>query len=203
MSVNPGPQAAGHTGHPTGHPTLSLHPFTAAAAHHIEHWFDHPEVQRRLGGRFWIHRELRLIRQRPGDIFRGKTVLRCYGWIGLDQAHTPVAFIGGTVYDRWARYHGEGPHRPLLSDVDPRPTMSLTYVVDPTRWRHSYARAAIQTVLHHPDLTDVETFFCGIDADNQASRRCATAAGFHPTDPHPDHEDTLYYRRERPTTTHP
>jgi RimJ/RimL family protein N-acetyltransferase len=203
MSVNPRSQAAGPTDHHADRPRLSLHPLTAAAAHQIEHWFDHPEVQARLGGRFWIHRELRLIGQRPGDTFRGKTVLRSYGWIGQDRAHTPVAFIGGDVYDRWVHYHGEGPHGPVLSDEDPRITMGLGYVVDPSRWRHGYGRAAIEAVLHHPAVTDAQTFFCGIDADNHASRRCAEAAGFQLVDPHPDHEGMLYYRRERPTRPTP
>jgi hypothetical protein len=30
-------------------PVVSLHPLTAAAAHQIEPWFDHPEVPARLG----------------------------------------------------------------------------------------------------------------------------------------------------------
>ena len=47
---------------------VSLHPLTAAGAQRIAPWFEHPEVRRRLGGRFWIHRELRLIGQRPGTV---------------------------------------------------------------------------------------------------------------------------------------
>jgi len=193
--------AVGHT----EHPRLSLHPLTTTAAHQIEHWFDHPEVQARLGGRAWIHRELRLLGQRPGGSFRGATVLRSYGWIGRDQADTAFAFIGGDVYDRWVRYHGEGPHGALLSDEDSRTAMGLAYVVDPTRWRHGYGHAAINAVLHHPAVTDVRTFFCGIDADNHASRRCAEAAGLRLVDPQPDHEGMLYYRCDHPTrpTTEP
>jgi RimJ/RimL family protein N-acetyltransferase len=177
---------------------VDLHALTAAAAHQIEHWFDHPEVQARLGGRFWIHRELRLIGERPGSSFRGATVLRSYGWIGLDRAASPVAFIGGDVYDRWARYHGEGPGGPLLSDEDPRTSMGLGYVVDPGRWRHGYGRAAIGAVLNHPAVSDVETFYCGIEVGNHASQRCAQASGFVLVDPQPDHENVLYYRRGRP-----
>ncbi len=74
---------------------VSLEPLTAAGAHRIEHWFDHPEVGHRLGGRFWIHRELKLLGQRPGGTFRGATVLRSHGWVAVDGAGTPVAFIGG------------------------------------------------------------------------------------------------------------
>jgi RimJ/RimL family protein N-acetyltransferase len=182
---------------PGNPPVLSLHPFTAAAASSIEHWFDHPEVRHRLGGRPWIQRELRLMNQRPDTDFRGKTVLRSCAWIPLDQASVPVAFISGDVYDRWVRYHGEGPHGPLLSDDDPRTSMSLTYVVDPARWRHGYGRATLTAVLTHPDLTDVRAFYCGIDADNHASQRCAATAGFQLLDPTPDFEDTLYYRYAR------
>src|SRR6266545_4943362 len=147
-------------------PLLSLHPLTSAGASQIEHWFDHPEVQHRLGGRFWIHRELRLISERPGSTFRGKTVLRSHGWIALDQTQVPVAFIGGYVYD-------------------------------PAQWRRGYGRTAIEAALDHTDVTDVEMFFCGIDADNHPSQRCAIAAGFHLVDPKPDHEGMLHFRRER------
>jgi RimJ/RimL family protein N-acetyltransferase len=185
---------------PAAATALSLHPLTAAAVQQIEHWFDHPEVRARLGERFWIHRELRLIGERPGTTFRGATVLRSHGWVGVNHAGTPVAFVGGDVYDRWLRYHGEGPHGPVLSDEDLRPAMGLGYVVDPARWRHGYGRAAHGAGLHHPDLTDVRTFFCGIDADNHASQRCARAAGFRLVDPQPDYEDMLYFRRDRPTT---
>lgn len=191
--AGPAPEPA-HTS-----PLVSLRPLTAAGADQIEHWFDDPEVQRRLGRRFWIHRELRLINERPGSTFRGKKVLRSHAWIAVDQSGVPVAFIGGDVYDRWVRYHGEGPHDPLPSDEDPRRSMGLAYVVDPARWRRGYGRAAIKAVLHHPAVTDVELFFCSVDADNHPSQRCAIAAGFHLIDPTPDHEEMLYFRRERPS----
>ncbi|MDX2809292.1 N-acetyltransferase, partial [Streptomyces scabiei] len=97
---------------------LRLRPLTEAGAHQIEHWFDHPEVRTRLGGRSWIHSQLRLISQDSGATFRGATVLRSHGWIGLDEAGAPVAFVCGDVYDRWVRYHGEGPDGPVLSDID-------------------------------------------------------------------------------------
>jgi RimJ/RimL family protein N-acetyltransferase len=199
-------------------PQLSLRPLTAVGARQIQHWFDHPEVQRRLGGRGWIHRELRLIAERPGSVFRGQRVLRSHAWVAHDRAGTPVAFIGGDVYDRWARYLGEGPDGPLLSDVDPRRAMGFGYVVDPARWRQGYGRAAIEAALGDADVADVEVFYCGIDADNQASRRCAAAAGFRVVEsasgpgpgagagagegdgadpaPVPDFEGMLYYRRE-------
>ena len=181
---------------PDGH-GMRLQPLTETGAHQIEHWFDHPEVQSRLGDRSWIHRQLRLIGQHSGTVFRGAVVLRFHAWIGLDQAGTPVAFICGDVYDRWVRYHGEGPDGPILSDADPRLAMGLAYLVDPSRRRHGGGLSVLRTVLTHPATRDVETFFCGIDADNHASRHCAESAAF--TLPEPDHEGMLYYRRTRPS----
>lgn len=178
-------------------PRLSLHPLTPARAHQIEHWFDHPEVHERLGGRSWIHRELRLIEQRPGSSFQGATVLRSHGWLGLDQTRAPVAFIGGDVYDRWVRYHEHGPHGLVPIAEDPGPAMGLAYVVDPTRWRHGYGRAAIDAVLRHPAATDVRTFFAGVEPDNHASRQCLEAADFRLAELQPDHEGMLYYRHDR------
>ncbi|MEU0409355.1 GNAT family N-acetyltransferase [Streptomyces griseorubiginosus] len=174
-------------------------PLTETGADQIEHWFDHPEVQSRLGDRSWIHRQLRMIGQHPGTVFRGAVVLRYHAWIGLDQGGTPVAFICGDVYDRWVRYHGEGPDGPILSDADPRRAMGLAYLVAPSHWRQGYGRSALQAVLTHPATGDVETLFCGIDADNDASRNCAESAGFTLPDPEPDHEGMLYYRRTRPS----
>ncbi|WP_328752613.1 GNAT family N-acetyltransferase [Streptomyces sp. NBC_00285] len=178
---------------------MRLQPLTETGAHRIEHWFDHPEVQRRLGGRSWIRRQLQVIGQDVGATFRGAVVLRSHGWIGLDQAGTPVAFICGDVYDRWVRYHGEGAEGPVLSVADARLAMGLAYLVDPGRWRQGHGRSVLQAVLTQPDAGDVQTFFCGIDADNHASRNCAESAGFTLPDLEPDHEGMLYYRRTRPS----
>ena len=177
--------------------TVSLHPLTAERARSIERWFDDPEVRRWLGAPAWIHRELRLLVERPGTTFRGMAVLRSYGWVVLDGAAVPVAFIGGDVYDRWVRYQGDCPNGPLLSDEDRRRAMGLGYVVDPLRWGHRFGRSAISAVIGHSEVSDVETFFCGVDADNEASKRCALAAGFHLLDPQPDFEAMFYLRRER------
>ena len=182
-----------------GLPRPALMPFTADGARLIEGWFDHPEVRLRLGGREWIHREVRLIQERPGQEFRGMTTLRAHGWIAADAAGTAVAYIGGDVYDRWATYLGEHAGRAVLSDVDPRRSMGLAYVVDPARWGEGIGRATLLAVLGHPDVADVEAFYCGIEADNEASRRCAEAAGFTLLDPEPDWEGILYFRRERPS----
>jgi RimJ/RimL family protein N-acetyltransferase len=171
---------------------LTLRTLTKAGAYEVEHWFDDPEVDRRLGGRFWIHRAVRLLAEPPGE-FRGRQVLRSYAWLADDADGRPVAHIGGEVYDRWVRYHGEG--EPLTGEIR-AVTMALGYVVDPARQRQGYGRAAIEAVLAHPDLADVELWVCGIEPDNVASRRCAESAGFHLTDPEPDFEDILYYQRE-------
>ncbi len=170
---------------------VRLEPLTDPSA--VEHWFDDPEVRRRLGGRSWLHRALELGDENPGERFRGRAVLRSYSWLGFDGA-TPVAFVGGEVYDRWVRYHGEG--RPL-TDEDPRLAMGLAYAVDPTRWGRGHARAALDAVVAHPEVADVAIFFCGIEPDNHASRRCCAAAGFWLVDAEPDFEDMLYYRRDR------
>lgn len=176
---------------------ITLEPLTSALASRIEPWFDDPEVQHRLGGRFWIHRALRLNQESPGASFRGKVVLRSHSWVA-HAAGTPVAFIGGDVYDRWTRYHGDTPDgEPILSEVDPRRSMGLSYVVDPARWRQGHGRATLHAAVTHPAVADVHAFYCGIDSDNHASQKCCEAAGFHLTNPEPDHEDTLYYRHHR------
>lgn len=165
---------------------LELWPLTDDGAHTIEHWFDDPEVRLRLGPRDWIHRALRIMRgTRPGEVFEGRTVLRAHGWVVTDGG-APVAYIGGDVYDRWR-------------DAPLEVSMGMGYVVDPARRRRGYGRAAVLAMLAHPDLADVARFYCGVDADNVASRRCVASAGFELVDPVPDEDDTVYYRRGRLT----
>ncbi|MFI6522300.1 GNAT family N-acetyltransferase [Spirillospora sp. NPDC050679] len=178
-------------------PVVSLRGLTPAAADGVEHWFDHPEVDHWLGGRSWIHRELRLrlAAPPPGGASRDTTVPRSHAWIALDEARTPVAYIGGDVEDRPTR--SEGPNGPVPCVAGPSPSMSLAYVVDPARWRQGYGRATIIAALTCPEIADVQTFYCGIDTGNRASQRCVTAAGFRLLDPVPDFEDTLYYSRTR------
>ncbi|MBR7827784.1 GNAT family N-acetyltransferase [Actinospica sp. MGRD01-02] len=176
---------------------VHLRRLTGDGAGEIEHWFDHPFARAYLGDRSWIHREVVLLAQRPGTVHRGARVLRSYGWIVLDHAEVPVAYIGGDVYDRWVRYHGESADGPILSGAEHRAAMALTYLVDPARWRRGYGRAALGAVLDHPEVADVEIFFLGIDVANHASRALAEAAGFTLDEPAPDFEDMLYYRRDR------
>ena len=123
-------------------------------------------------------------------------VLRSYGFIAVDPQSVPVAFIGGDVYDRWVRCGRQGPRGSLACQQDPRRAMGLCYLVDPARWGRGIGRAAIHAVLERTQVADVAVFFCGIDADNHASRQCAAAAGFRSVDPEPDIEGVLYYRRE-------
>lgn len=178
---------------------LRLEPLTTAGADAIEGWFDHPEVRRRLGGREWIHREVRLIEQRPGEEFRGMVTLRDYGWVVVDQHDRLVAFAGGSIYDRWLHFPTQDATEPDL--VDERRSMGLTYVVDPARWGQGCGRRALRAVTAHPGVADVEVFYCGIDADNLASRRSCLAAGFAVVDPVPDWENTLYFRRARTSSS--
>ena len=176
---------------------LRLVPFTVAELPLVQPWFEHPEVRHRLGGPEWPERELRLIGEKPGGEFRGRTVLRVHSWIVLDEADAIVAKVGGDVYDRWARYDGEVPDGPIVSRVEDGPAMALGYVVDPARWGRGIGRRTLQTVVASPDVADVRIFAAGIDADNAASRRCAVAAGFLPDDPEPDREGTVHHLLRR------
>ena len=171
---------------------LSLVPFDEALLPVARPWFEHPEVRRRLGGPEWPARELRLMARTEPDEYRGKTALRAHSWVALADGR-PVGKVGGDVYDRWARYDGSDPDRPVVTAVEPGPAMGLALVVDPARWGQGVGRGMLGAVLAHPDVADVVLFALGIDADNLASRRCAEAAGFRPDDPEPDWEGTVYY----------
>lgn len=177
---------------------VRLRPLTVNAVGEIEHWFDDPGTQVWLGARDWIRREVRLLDERPGTTHRGARVLRSRGWVAYDRDGAPVAYIGGDVYDRWVRYHGQGTDGPILTDADHRPSMAMTYLVDPARRRCGYGLAAVRAVIRHPEVADVQIFSLGIDVENHASRALAEAAGFNPVDVRRDHEDMLYYRYDRP-----
>lgn len=176
---------------------VTLRPFTAAILPRVQPWFGHPEVCRRLGGPDWPARELRLPATSPGEQYRGRTVLRVHSWVAVDEAGTPLAKIGGDVYDRWTRWDGSRPDRPVVTAVEPGPAMGLAYVVDPARWGQGIGRAVLGAAVEHTDVTDVRVFTAGIDSDNHASRRCAAAAGFTVDWPAPDWEDTVYYLLRR------
>jgi RimJ/RimL family protein N-acetyltransferase len=137
-----------------------------------------PRVRHRLGGPDWPARELRLRESKPQGEFRGRLVLRVHSWVALDSAGEPVAKIGGDVYDRWARFDGSRPDQPVIEPVGPGPAMGLAYVINPDRWRRGLGVATLRAAVAHPDVADVRLFSLGIDSDNEASRRCAAAAGF-------------------------
>ncbi len=142
-------------------------------------------------------RELRLMVSRLGEEYRGRKVLRTHSWVAVDDAGVPLGKVGGDVYDRWTRYDGSRPDDPAVTLAEPGPAMGLAYVVDPARWRQGLGRAVLRAVLAHPDVADVRVFAAGVDADNQASQRCAAAAGFRPDVAEPDWEDTVYYLLRR------
>jgi RimJ/RimL family protein N-acetyltransferase len=170
-------------------PTIRLVPFEPELLLRVLPWFDHPEVQRRLGGRSWPERELALRNIAWAEEFRGRRVLRAHTYVALDDGGTPVAQIGGDVYDRWTLWN---PVTERVTATDHRRTMGAAYVVDPERWRRGYGRAALQAFVAAPELADVEQFVLGIEGDNVASLRAATAAGFAPLTTEPDAEDMLY-----------
>jgi RimJ/RimL family protein N-acetyltransferase len=175
-----------------------LVPFTAEALPLVQPWFRHPEVDRRLGGPEWPARELGLMQEKPGSDFRGRRVLPTHSWLLTDGNGSLVAKIGGDVYDCWTRYHGEGPDGPIIDRREPGPAMGLAYVVDPSRWRQGFGRAALRAVVASPDVVDVRLFVAGIDADNIASSHCARSAGLLPEDREPDWEGTVHHVLRRP-----
>jgi RimJ/RimL family protein N-acetyltransferase len=172
---------------------VRLVPFTAEALAVVQPWFRHPEVDRRLGGPEWPVRELRLMQENPGGEFRGRRVLRAHSWLVLDDNGSPVAKVGGDVYDRWTHYLGEGPNGPVIDRSEAGPAMGLAYVVDPARWRQRYGSAALRAVVASAEVADVRIFVAGIDADNLSGSRCARSAGFDPEDPEPDREGTVHH----------
>ena len=134
----------------------------------------------------------------PGGEFRGRRVLRAHSWLVLDDNGSPVAKVGGDVYDRWTHYLGEGPTGPVIHRSEAGPAMGLAYVVDPARWRQGrYGSAALRAVVASAEVADVRIFVAGIPADNLPSSRCARSAGFVPEDPEPDWEGTVYYALHR------
>ena len=136
--------------------------------------------------------------RRPGRAgsFRGRTVLQAYLWVALDDQGVAVAKVGGEVYDRYTRFDGSA-DPPVVYAVEPGPAMGLAYVVHPARWRQGVGRAVLRAAVAHPDVANVRVFSAGIDADNQASRRCASSAGFAPDVEEPDWEGSVYYLLRR------
>ncbi|MBB3676149.1 GNAT family N-acetyltransferase [Modestobacter versicolor] len=174
--------------------TIRLVPFEPELLPSVLPWFDHPEVQRRLGGRSWPQRELVLRSTVWAEEFRGRRVLRSHSFVVLDDAGTPVAQIGGDVYDRWTRWDPVGEQ---VTAVDHRRTAGAAYVVDPRRWGRGLGTAALRAFVAAPELADVEQFVLGIEPDNAASLGAARAAGFRSLTTEPDAEDMVYLHRVR------
>ncbi len=170
-------------------PSIRLVPFSPTYLPAVLPWFDHSEVRHRLGGRDWPERELALRAAGPGEEFRGRRVLRGQTFVALDDDDRPVAQIGGDVYDRWTTWD---PATGRVTAVDRRRTMGSALVVDPARWGRGYGRATLLALIATPETSDVEQFVLGIDADNAASLRTASAAGFVPLTTEPDAEDMVY-----------
>jgi RimJ/RimL family protein N-acetyltransferase len=176
-------------------PALRLVPLEPELLVAVLPWFDHPEVQRRLGGRTWPEREFALrTAARRDDDFRGRRVLRAHSYVALDGEGAPVAQIGGDVYDRWTLWD---PATEQVTAVHEGRAMGAAYVVDPARWGQGYGRTALRALTEAADVADVEQFVLGIEPDNAASLAAARGAGFEPLTTEPDAEDMVYLRRRR------
>jgi RimJ/RimL family protein N-acetyltransferase len=170
---------------------VTLRPFTVDLLGVVQPWFEHPEVQRFLGGPDWPAREFRTD-PGIGEMFRGRRVLRTHSWVAVDLAGEAVAQIGGDVYDRWIT-------EPATGRAEPGPAMGFAYVVDPRRWRSGYGTATLLAMMDAPEMADVRVFAAGIEPGNVASVRCAMAAGLTPDTTIPDSEGIIHYlRRRRP-----
>lgn len=129
---------------------MRLRLLTEADLSLVAHWFDDAAIQEWLGGRDWLPRELRLVRQRPGTLFRRQLVLRSYAWLALADGR-PVGYAGGDIYDRWTQTFDGYPHR----------SMGISYLVDPAEQGRGIGRALVRAVVTRADLVDVHTFWAG------------------------------------------
>ncbi len=181
-------------------PTVRLVPFTDEWLPVLRPWFEHPEVQKWLGGPDWLGNALRMLTGFvEGEEFRGAAVLARFGFVSLDTDDNPVGYIDGDIYDRETRYVGGGIDGPLFEDASPvhRPVMGIAIVIDPARWREGYGQATIRALLAHPGLAHVPVVKAGIEPENIASRRLVESAGFRPESDEPDWEGILNYHLER------
>ncbi|MGY1748974.1 MULTISPECIES: GNAT family N-acetyltransferase [unclassified Modestobacter] len=175
-------------------PAIRLVPLEPELLAAVLPWFDHPEVQRRLGGRTWPEREFALRTAARDEEFRGRRVLRAHSCVAVDEDGSPVAQVGGDVYDRWTTWD---PEAERVTEEHPGRAASAAYVVDPGRWGRGYGRAVLRAYTAAADLADVEQFVLGIEPDHTASLAVARAAGFAPLSDEPDAEDMLYLHLRR------
>lgn len=179
---------------PAAKPRFTLEQLTQDGATRIEHWFEHPEVERWLGGSRWVHRKVVLMKRWPGLSSDGMSVLRSHGWLVLNEAKHPVACIGGNVYSNWTPYLGATVGQAVLPDGVPPRSMDLFFAVDPGLWNRGLGREVISFTMNHELVADVDTFFCTIDETNAACLRCFAAAGFLPISERPSPEGIWYFR---------
>lgn len=181
-------------GTPATKPRFTLRQLTKGGAYRIQHWFEHPDVEKFLGPPRWIHRNLQLMDRWPGLSSDGMTVLRSHGWLVLNEAKQPVACIGGNVYSNWTPYLGASLGQAFLPDGVPPRSMDLFFVVDPGLWNRGLGRELIAFTMNHELVADVDTFFTIIDEANTAGLHCFGAVGFLPIIPRPSPEGIWYFR---------
>src|SRR3954464_15630789 len=151
-------------------PTIRLVPFEPELLLRVLPWFDHPEVQRRLGGRSWPERELVLRNAARGEEFRGRRVLRSHTFVAMDDAGAPAAQIGGDVYDRWTLWD---PATERVVRADRHRTMGAAYVVDPQRLGEGHGQAPLRAVV----AADQPGHAVSVGGAREAGRRRAVRAG--------------------------
>ena len=173
-------------------PRVTLVPFTDELLPTVQSWFTDAQTRRWLGGPDWPARSLALRGHGLGEQFRGRRVLGDHTWVALDAAGRPVALTGGDVYDRWCRYR-ETPGGPVVDRVEPGPALGMAYAVDPARRRQGYGVATLLATVAAPEVADVVVFALGVEPENVAGVRCATAAGFRPDDAGPDWEGIVHH----------
>jgi GNAT superfamily N-acetyltransferase len=126
--------------------------FTPADVQRIEHWFDDPETQARLGDRDWIRRAPSLLDLTIRDEFRGKRVMGRHLWLSVDDEHVPVGFVDAEIYDRYAHWDGADVSGQAVSDVVETASMGFAVVINPPRRSRGFGTATIRAAIEHPDV---------------------------------------------------
>ena len=156
----------------------------------VEPWFDHPEVQARLGNRDWPARELELLKRPPGFEFRGATVTGRHDFVAFDGDEA-VGLLVAETYDRWTPYEAETGQRPPAPDAVELPSMSIALVVNPRSWSRGYCREMIEALLEIRELAAIKTVEAGVEPDNVRALRCLEGSGFVAESNEPDREGML------------
>ena len=157
-------------------------------------WFADADTQRWLGGPGWPQLVLDLA-GRPLDEYRGAVETGRFNWLAWeDDTETAVGYIGCGTYDRWTTWDGG---RGVTGAIGV-PAANISYVVDPALRRQGYGTSVIAALLTCPELAHVSLFVAGVEPANTGSVSCLLQNGFHPLDPTPDWEGTVFYARARP-----